>query len=292
MNLARPANGVLAAFCYWLLALAVVLGGVRATPAEEKQKAPELEGGVAWLNTATPSRFERTCGARSSSSTSGRSAASTASTHCPTWPSSRRSTPTNSSSSASTRPSSTTRRTPTSIRKAILRYEIAHPVVNDADTQDLGRATASSSWPTLVLIDPEGNIVGVRLRRGQLRAARQGHRQAHQGAQGEEDAQREAAPVRPGPLPREAATARCSSPARCWPTSRATACSSPTARTTASSLRTWTARRSPSPAPARRARRTAPSTRRSFNDPQGMAARGRHALRRRPQEPPASARST
>ncbi|MBI1917008.1 MAG: redoxin domain-containing protein [Planctomycetes bacterium] len=46
------------------------------------------------------------------------------------------------------------------IRKAILRYEISHPVVNDAHMRIwrtyLGR---EGSWPTLVLIDPEGNAV-------------------------------------------------------------------------------------------------------------------------------------
>jgi thiol-disulfide isomerase/thioredoxin len=45
-----------------------------------------------------------------------------------------------------------------SIRKAILRYEISHPVVNDAhrriwDTYGVG------SWPSLILIDPEGYAV-------------------------------------------------------------------------------------------------------------------------------------
>lgn len=45
------------------------------------------------------------------------------------------------------------------IRKAILRYEIAHPVVNDAQMKIWDRYGARS-WPTLVLIDPEGNYVG------------------------------------------------------------------------------------------------------------------------------------
>lgn len=46
-----------------------------------------------------------------------------------------------------------------SIRKAILRYEIAHPVVNDAD-HTIWNAYGVNSWPTLVLIDPEGKVVG------------------------------------------------------------------------------------------------------------------------------------
>jgi DNA-binding beta-propeller fold protein YncE len=45
------------------------------------------------------------------------------------------------------------------IRKAILRYEISHPVVNDANMK-IWQAYAVQSWPTLYLIDPEGKIVG------------------------------------------------------------------------------------------------------------------------------------
>lgn len=46
-----------------------------------------------------------------------------------------------------------------SIRKAILRYEIKHPVVNDADMR-IWRRYGVRSWPTLVLIDPDGNYYG------------------------------------------------------------------------------------------------------------------------------------
>jgi sugar lactone lactonase YvrE/cytochrome oxidase Cu insertion factor (SCO1/SenC/PrrC family) len=46
-----------------------------------------------------------------------------------------------------------------SIRKAILRYQIEHPVVNDADHKIWDRYEIDA-WPTLVLIDPEGNLVG------------------------------------------------------------------------------------------------------------------------------------
>jgi thiol-disulfide isomerase/thioredoxin len=44
------------------------------------------------------------------------------------------------------------------IRKAVLRYEISHPVVNDAH-MTIWNAYEANSWPTLVLIDPEGNLV-------------------------------------------------------------------------------------------------------------------------------------
>jgi thiol-disulfide isomerase/thioredoxin len=44
------------------------------------------------------------------------------------------------------------------IREAVLRYEIEHPIVND-----IGMATWKTygvrSWPTLVLVDPEGQVV-------------------------------------------------------------------------------------------------------------------------------------
>ncbi|HZT82284.1 MAG TPA: thioredoxin-like domain-containing protein [Gemmataceae bacterium] len=50
-------------------------------------------------------------------------------------------------------------KTTESIRKAILRYEVSHPVVNDADMK-IWRRYGIHSWPTLVLIDPEGNVIG------------------------------------------------------------------------------------------------------------------------------------
>jgi thiol-disulfide isomerase/thioredoxin len=46
-----------------------------------------------------------------------------------------------------------------SIRKAILRYQIEHPVINDANHK-VWDAYDVDAWPTLVLIDPEGNLVG------------------------------------------------------------------------------------------------------------------------------------
>jgi thiol-disulfide isomerase/thioredoxin len=45
------------------------------------------------------------------------------------------------------------------IRRAIMRYEIEHPVVNDA-SMTLWRKFRVNSWPTLVLIDPEGSYCG------------------------------------------------------------------------------------------------------------------------------------
>jgi len=45
------------------------------------------------------------------------------------------------------------------IRQAILRHGIRHPVVNDANMQ-IWRNYGVRAWPTLVLIDPMGRIVG------------------------------------------------------------------------------------------------------------------------------------
>ncbi len=44
------------------------------------------------------------------------------------------------------------------IRQAILRYGLEHPVVND-DEFRIWRTYGVRSWPTLILIDPEGNVV-------------------------------------------------------------------------------------------------------------------------------------
>lgn len=45
------------------------------------------------------------------------------------------------------------------IRRAIVRYEIEHPVINDSE-MIVWRKMGARSWPTLVLIDPEGNYCG------------------------------------------------------------------------------------------------------------------------------------
>lgn len=50
-------------------------------------------------------------------------------------------------------------KTRNAIRKAILKFGISHPVVNDADF-DIWRHYAINAWPTVVLIDPEGHVIG------------------------------------------------------------------------------------------------------------------------------------
>ena len=45
------------------------------------------------------------------------------------------------------------------IRKAVLKFGIDYPVINDADL-GLWEQYAIRAWPTVVLIDPEGNVLG------------------------------------------------------------------------------------------------------------------------------------
>ncbi len=45
------------------------------------------------------------------------------------------------------------------IRQVILRYELEHPVVNDRDFE-IWQTWGVNAWPTVVLIDPAGNVVG------------------------------------------------------------------------------------------------------------------------------------
>src|SRR6266478_2708639 len=45
------------------------------------------------------------------------------------------------------------------IRRIVLRYEIEHPIINDADF-NIWRSYAVNAWPTRYLIDPAGYIIG------------------------------------------------------------------------------------------------------------------------------------
>ena len=46
-----------------------------------------------------------------------------------------------------------------SVRQAILRYDIRHPVVNDGNFQ-VWQRYAARAWPSLYIIDPEGKVLG------------------------------------------------------------------------------------------------------------------------------------
>ncbi len=52
-----------------------------------------------------------------------------------------------------------------SIRQSILKYGLEHPVVNDKDFTIWDSYTANA-WPTLVLIDPKGKIIGMKAGEG------------------------------------------------------------------------------------------------------------------------------
>lgn len=54
------------------------------------------------------------------------------------------------------------------IRRIILRYELEHPVVNDAEF-NIWNAYGVEAYPTQVLIDPAGNVVGKAIGEGQFR---------------------------------------------------------------------------------------------------------------------------
>src|SRR6185437_1882187 len=45
-----------------------------------------------------------------------------------------------------------------SLRDAVLRYEITHPVANDSDFK-IWNAFEVNAWPTLILVDPSGGIL-------------------------------------------------------------------------------------------------------------------------------------
>ncbi|MBI4498829.1 MAG: alkyl hydroperoxide reductase [Chloroflexi bacterium] len=45
------------------------------------------------------------------------------------------------------------------VRKAVLRYQVDHPVVNDRDFR-IWQEYAVRAWPTLMFIDPQGKVIG------------------------------------------------------------------------------------------------------------------------------------
>ncbi|MCH8902045.1 MAG: redoxin domain-containing protein, partial [Chloroflexi bacterium] len=52
-----------------------------------------------------------------------------------------------------------------SVRQSLIRYGLRHPVVNDPDFV-IWSIYGVNAWPTLILIDPEGNVVGGRAGEG------------------------------------------------------------------------------------------------------------------------------
>jgi DNA-binding beta-propeller fold protein YncE len=138
--------------------MALAAGQDKDSPRDERQKAPELEGGVAWLNTAGPIKI---------ADLKGKIVVLDFWTFCcinciHTLPDLAKLEKkyekelvvigVHSAKFANEKVTE-------NIRKAILRYQIQHPVVNDADMKIWERYRVSS-WPTLAVIDPEGNYLG------------------------------------------------------------------------------------------------------------------------------------
>jgi len=53
------------------------------------------------------------------------------------------------------------------LKRILVRYEVEHPVANDADLA-IWRRYGAQAWPTRVIIDPAGNLVGTALGEGNL----------------------------------------------------------------------------------------------------------------------------
>ncbi|MDO8680721.1 MAG: thioredoxin-like domain-containing protein [Acidobacteriota bacterium] len=53
------------------------------------------------------------------------------------------------------------------LKRILVRYEIEHPVANDAD-HHIWRRYGVQAWPTRVIVDPAGNIVGTAMGEGNL----------------------------------------------------------------------------------------------------------------------------
>jgi thiol-disulfide isomerase/thioredoxin len=159
-------------FVLFILGLAIVLGAGFARAQEKKESepkqpkvqegmpAPELEGGVAWLNTGRPLLLKDLRGKivlldfwtfccincihimpdLTKLEEKYKNELVVIGIHSPKFDNEKSS---------------------ENIRKAILRYELKHPVVNDADRK-IWNAYGADWWPTIVLIDPEGKVIGGR----------------------------------------------------------------------------------------------------------------------------------
>ena len=71
-------------------------------------------------------------------------------------------------------PKFTNERSAENLKRILVRYEIEHPVANDAN-HSMWRRYGVQAWPTRVIIDPAGNLVGTAMGEGQPRGIRQRH---------------------------------------------------------------------------------------------------------------------
>ena len=143
------------------------------------------------------------------------------------------------------------------IRRIILRYEIEHPIVNDADFK-IWKAYAVNAWPTRYLIDPAGYVIG--------KLSGEGGYEALDKAIADSIAEfRKRGELNEAPLKLVLERAKVGDlplafPGKISPMKRATGCSLPTQITIASSSRNSTARCWKQSAPARMAPTMAPLT--------------------------------
>lgn len=143
-------------FLRGLLALLVLL--IVCHPAPAQQKAPELEGGIAWLNTSGPLRL---------SDLRGKVVILDFWTFCcincihilPDLEKLEKKYPNELVVIGVHSAKFLAEKETSNIREAILRYHIEHPVVNDANHK-IWNTYGVNSWPTFWVIDPEGNALG------------------------------------------------------------------------------------------------------------------------------------
>ena len=64
-------------------------------------------------------------------------------------------------------PKFTNERSSENLKRILVRYEIEHPVANDAN-HAIWRRSGAQTWPTRVIIDPAGNLVGTAMGEGNL----------------------------------------------------------------------------------------------------------------------------
>jgi DNA-binding beta-propeller fold protein YncE len=64
-------------------------------------------------------------------------------------------------------PKFTNEKDPENLKRVLVRYEIEHPVANDAN-HEIWRRYGAQAWPTRIIIDPAGNLVGTALGEGNL----------------------------------------------------------------------------------------------------------------------------
>jgi DNA-binding beta-propeller fold protein YncE len=64
-------------------------------------------------------------------------------------------------------PKFTNERNSENLKRILVRYEIEHPVANDAD-HAIWKRYGAQAWPTRVIIDPAGNLVGTAMGEGNL----------------------------------------------------------------------------------------------------------------------------